>query len=64
MTKNSILLLPIAYKSNFSPLSFSPAIFKTDKKRKDTGKSRPKSAVKLNVDKSQVFPSARGLVNK
>ncbi|XP_052801351.1 kinesin-II 95 kDa subunit-like [Mya arenaria] len=45
-------------------LDGSPAIFKTDRKRKDAGKSRPKSALKSNVDKSQLFPKARGLVNK
>ena len=44
--------------------SCSPAIFKSDRKRKDLGKSRPKSAMKNNVDKSQQFPKARGLVNK
>lgn len=47
-------------------LDGSPAIFSSSKsKRKEAAsKSRPKSAMKNNVDASQVFPKARGLVKQ
>lgn len=46
-------------------LDGSPAIFSSSKtKRKEASRSRPKSAMKNSVDTSQVFPKARGLVNK
>ncbi|XP_045175367.2 kinesin-II 95 kDa subunit-like [Mercenaria mercenaria] len=46
-------------------LDGSLAIFSSSKsKRKEASKSRPKSAKKTNVDSSQVFPKARGLVKQ
>ncbi|KAL4225445.1 Kinesin-like protein kif3c [Mactra antiquata] len=46
-------------------LDGSPAIFSSNKAKRDkASRSRPKSAMKTNVDASQVFPKSRGLVNK